>query len=85
MPRFTVTQNYSAERAAGDLTRFGPWQAGDEVEVDQADADWVNADSDGTLVPAKAKSDKPTAKKSTPKPAGDAHSTADAGGLTKDG
>lgn len=85
MPRFTVTQNYSAERAAGDLTRFGPWQAGDEVEVDQADADWVNSDSDGTLVPAKAKSDKPTAKKSTPRQAGDAHSTADAGGLTKGG
>jgi len=77
VPRFTVTQNYSAERAAGDLTPFGPWQAGDEIELDQADADWVNADSDGTLVPAKAKSDKPTAKKSTSKPAGDAHSTAD--------
>ncbi len=84
MPRFTVTQNYSAERAAGDLTVFGPWQAGDEVEVDQVDADWINADSDGTLVPAKAAT-KATTKKSTPKQAGDAHSTADAAGLTKGG
>lgn len=78
MPRYTVTQDYSAERAAGDVTLFGPWSAGDEVEIDASDAEWVNADSSGTLVPAKAKADKPTAKKSTPKPAGDAHSTADA-------
>lgn len=85
MPRYTVNQNYRAERSDATLTVFGPWAAGDVVEVDEADAEWVNADSDGTLVPAKAKSDKPTVKKSTPKPAGDAHSTADAGGLTKGG
>lgn len=53
MPRYTVTQNYSAERAAAAVTQFGPWSAGEEVELDEPDAEWVNADSAGTLVPAK--------------------------------
>lgn len=53
MPRYTVTQNYSAERAAASVTQFGPWTAGDEVELDEPDAEWVNVDSAGTLTPAK--------------------------------
>ena len=85
MPRFTVNHAYRAERSDATITQFGPWSAGDEVEVDLGDADWINVDSEGTLTPAKAKAEKSTAKKSTPKPAGDAHSTADIAGLTKGG
>lgn len=55
MPRYTVTQNYSAERAAASVTQFGPWAEGDEVELDEPDAEWVNTDSVGTLTPAPAK------------------------------
>ena len=66
MPRYTVKHNYAAERAGASLDQFGPWVKGDEVEVDEADAEWVNADSAGTLVPVTAKSSKPAAKKSDP-------------------
>ena len=52
MPRFTVNHAYRAERSDANLTVFGPWSAGEEVEVDQVDADWINADSQGALVPA---------------------------------
>lgn len=65
MPRYAVTQNYSAERVGHDLVQFGPWSKGDEVEVDEADAEWINADSAGTLKPA-AKSSKAAAPKSSP-------------------
>lgn len=65
MPRYAVTQNYSAERVGHDLVRFGPWAAGDEVEVDEADAEWINADSAGTLKPV-SKASKATAPKSAP-------------------
>lgn len=85
MPRYTVTQSYSAERSDASVTPFGPWSPGDEVELDEPDADWVNTDSAGTLVPAKGKADKAPAKKAAAKPTGDAHSTADPGGLTKGG
>lgn len=64
MPRFTVTQNYSAERAAASVTQFGPWNAGETVELDEPDAAWVNADSPGTLEAAKPA--KAAAKKSAP-------------------
>lgn len=66
MPRYAVTQNYSAERVGHDLVRFGPWAKGDEVEVDEADAEWINADSPGTLKAAPAKSSKAAAPKSSP-------------------
>ncbi len=64
MPRYTVTQNYSAERAAASVTQFGPWAAGDEIELDAPDAEWVNTDSAGTLEPAKPA--KAPAKKAAP-------------------
>ena len=88
MPRYTVNQNYRAERSDATLTVFGPWAAGDVVEVDEADAEWVNADSAGTLSPAPAKA-KPAAKKAKADPepsAPDAtQSTGTASGLTKGG
>lgn len=65
MPRYTVNQNYCAERSDSSLTVFGPWAAGDVVEVDEVDAEWVNADSAGTLSPAVSKA-KATAKRSDP-------------------
>lgn len=65
MPRYTVNHAYAAERTDANLTTFGPWAEGDVVEVDEADAEWVNADSAGTLSPA-AKATKATAKKSDP-------------------
>ena len=66
MPRFTVNHNYAAERAGSTLDQFGPWVKGDEVELDEEAADWVNADSSGTLSPATAKAAKAPAKKSNP-------------------
>lgn len=89
MPRFTVNHPYRAERVDANLVQFGPWAKGDEVEVDEPDAVWVNADSPGTLTaapakkPAATKGEKPPAKK--PAAGGSAHSTADAAGLTKGG
>lgn len=37
---------YSAVTAAGT---FGPWQPGEEVNLDEADAEWVIRDSPGVL------------------------------------
>lgn len=51
--RYQVTGKYSARR---DGRQFGPWQAGDVVELDGADAEWVERDAPGTLTrEAKAK------------------------------
>lgn len=55
MPRYTVAHRYTSQR---DGQTFGPWEPGDEVELEQADAEWVNRDSPGALAlpapPAKA-------------------------------
>jgi hypothetical protein len=50
---------YAASR---DGRRFGPWAAGEVVDLDPADAEWVNRDSPGALVeqkPAKGERQKP--------------------------
>lgn len=59
MPRYQLAHGYSAYR---DGQQFGPWAKGDEVELDQVDADWVNRDSPGALSEAKPK---PAAKKTS--------------------
>lgn len=46
MPTYTLNHAYEAYR---DGTRFGPWQAGDVVNLDLADAEWVERDSAGAL------------------------------------
>lgn len=51
MPRYTVKARYSAERSGSEVTVFGPWQPGDEVELDDpGDADWVNRDAGATIL-----------------------------------
>ena len=46
MGKYTIAHNYSART---DGRQFGPWLAGDEVEIDDADAEWVRNDSPGVL------------------------------------
>lgn len=63
MAKYTIEHNYDAFR---DGKRFGPWAAGDEVEIDDVDVDWVRRDSPGVL--AEAKKEKAPAKKVTAAP-----------------
>lgn len=56
MPRYTVKHAYAASR---DGLQFGPWEKGSEVELDQADAEWVERDSPGALVEVQPKPAKP--------------------------
>lgn len=51
MAAYAVRHGYAATR---DGRRFGPWQAGDIVDLDPADAEWVERDSPGALAPAEA-------------------------------
>lgn len=46
MTAYTVRHNYSSFR---DGQQFGPWTAGTRIELEPADADWVNRDSPGCL------------------------------------
>lgn len=46
MARYTVGHGYTASR---DGKQLGPWAAGDEVELDDAEAAWVERDSPGAL------------------------------------
>lgn len=46
MGDYTVQHNYRSTR---DGQEYGPWVAGDVVQLDRADADWVNRDSPGCL------------------------------------
>ena len=46
MPKFTVTRVYAAFR---DGTHYGPYTPGEELELDQELADWMNRDSPGLL------------------------------------
>ena len=48
MPRYTVAHSYSSYR---DGQGFGPWPAGQVVDLAEADAAWVNRDSPGALAP----------------------------------
>jgi hypothetical protein len=51
MADFTVAHAYAARR---DGRQLGPWQAGDVVDLEGDDADWVNRDSPGCLTPVDA-------------------------------
>lgn len=44
--RYRVTQHYMAY---SDGQQWGPWSPGDEVELDDDRAAWVNRDAPGTL------------------------------------
>lgn len=46
MARYQLNHAYSAFR---DGQRFGPWVAGDVVELTEQDAAWMNRDSPGCL------------------------------------
>jgi len=48
MPRYTVNHNY---KAFSDGKHYGPLVGGTTVELDEADAEWVNRDSPGCLSP----------------------------------
>lgn len=47
MAGYEVAHAYSSWR---DGRRFGPWQAGDVVDLEPEDAEWVCRDSPGALV-----------------------------------
>lgn len=67
MPTYTATRDYRAERVDQDLTVYF-FTKGDEVDLDEDEAAWVNNDAAGTLEPAKAT--KPAKKAPKPDPAG---------------
>jgi hypothetical protein len=46
MPQFIIRQRYTSYR---DGKTYGPWQVDEVVELDTADAEWVERDSPGTL------------------------------------
>lgn len=46
MSRYTVNHAYSAFR---DGVRFGPWSAGETVELSDFDAEWLLRDSPGVV------------------------------------
>lgn len=50
MAQYTVQHRYSAYR---DGIRFGPWDKGDTIDLSEADADWINRDSEGCVAPVK--------------------------------
>lgn len=53
MPRYKLNHAYRSFR---DGVQYGPWLAGDEVELTDADAEWLERDSPGALTEVKAKS-----------------------------
>jgi hypothetical protein len=64
MPNFTVRHNYRSFR---DGQQFGPWVEGDQVQLTEADAEWLERDSPGLLVAAAKPKAEP---EPAPKPAG---------------
>ena len=54
MPRYMITQSYASFR---DGQRYGPWEAGGEIDLSEADAEWVNRDAPGTLEPPKGETE----------------------------
>jgi len=48
MPGYAVNHRYGSKR---DGQLFGPWEADTSVDLTEADAEWVNRDSPGTLTP----------------------------------
>jgi hypothetical protein len=56
MAIYQVVHRYTARR---DGETFGPWEAGDAIDLADADAEWVNRDSPGALEPVKPKAPVP--------------------------
>lgn len=52
MAAFTVNHRYYS---FSDGKHYGPYEAGAVVDLDQAEAQWVNRDSPGTLTAVAAK------------------------------
>jgi hypothetical protein len=48
---YTVNHAYTSRR---DGLQLGPWRPGDVVALEAADAEWVNRDSPGCLLPTDA-------------------------------
>lgn len=48
MPRYNVNHGY---RSYSDGRQFGPFVAGETVELDEREAEWVERDSPGCLTP----------------------------------
>lgn len=66
MTAFEVARPYRSWR---DGRVFGPWQAGEVVDLDDADADWINRDSPGALAPAGGQRQAPPARDRQARPA----------------
>lgn len=47
MPRYTVQRRYQSSR---DGAQWGPWAAGQPIDLREDDAAWCNTDSPGLLV-----------------------------------
>jgi hypothetical protein len=58
MPRYLVQQRY---HSFADGQQWGPWEPGQEIELDADRAEWVERDSTGTLKPVAAIKPKPPA------------------------
>lgn len=56
MPRYVVQHSY---HSSADGQQWGPWEEGQEIELDEDRAEWVERDSAGTLKPVAAKETKP--------------------------
>ena len=50
--RYRIAHRYTSMR---DGNRLGPWAAGAIVDLDPADADWINTDSPGACLPDEPK------------------------------
>ena len=70
MPAYLVKHRYSSYR---DGQQFGPWAGGETVDLEEADADWVNRDSAGCLELAKPKPEPKPAERQQPKTADRQH------------
>lgn len=66
MSTYELNHTYAASR---DGRRFGPWAAGEVVDLDPADAEWIERDSPGALAEQKP-SGKPAGERQKP-PAAD--------------
>lgn len=51
MPRYTVNHRYHSFR---DGVQYGTYEAGSEVELSEAEAEWIGIDSPGVLSEAAA-------------------------------
>lgn len=65
MPRYRVNHVYASYR---DGVHYGPWTPGEEVELVEAVAEWVNQDSPGALSPVVEKQEESVKREATKTP-----------------